>query len=243
MSIFVRVWLWLFLVLYSWNNHSMADVAAKDYQQFWLWAGVHPPVSILQHSQILYILQGEIGGNSHQPELHIQGVSPVLFSNQQLWLVWRVQRLDWSPVIVNTIINRTRLWQQKGNQIKGIQIDFDARTLQLNQYSDFLRQLRLQLPSNWQISITGLLDWTKTGDINSINQLNGVIDELVVQTYQGRQTVNNYGNYLTSLKRLTIPFKIGLVQGGDWDATWQKRLQQQPLYQGEVVFLLNNDKR
>ena len=88
-----------------------------------------------------------------------------------------------------------------------------------------------------------MLDWTKTGDINSINQLNGVIDELVVQTYQGRHTLNNYVDYLTSLNRLTIPFKIGLVQGGDWDTTWQKRLQQQPLYQGEVVFLLNQAKQ
>ena len=110
-SLFVRIWLWLFLVIYGWSNPAIAAVTAKDYQQFWLWAGVHPPISILQHSQILYILQGEIGGNAHQPQLNIQGVSPVLFSNQQLWLVWRVQRLDWSPVIVNTIINRTRLWQ------------------------------------------------------------------------------------------------------------------------------------
>lgn len=87
------------------------------------------------------------------------------------------------------------------------------------------------------------LDWTKTGDINSINQLNGVVDELVVQTYQGHHTVNNYREYLASLKRLTILFKIGLVQGGDWDVTWQKRLQQQPLYQGEVVFLMNQAPR
>lgn len=223
------------------NNLALAAVKANDYQQFWLWAGVHPDVSILQHTHTLYVLQGEVSGNGSRPRLQIQGVSPVKLPVKELWLAWRVQRLDWSATILNTMIKRANLWQHKHNHVVGIQIDFDARTPQLANYAAFLTKIRQQLPSHLQLSITGLLDWTQTGDVNTLNQLDGVIAELVVQTYRGRKTITTYNQYLASLNRLTIPFKIGLVEGGDWDTTWQNKLHN-AFYRGEVVFLVNPHK-
>jgi len=45
-----------------------------------------------------------------------------------------------------------------------------------------------------------------------------------------------------ALLKLTLPFKIGLVQQGAWNTQWQQRLAASPFYRGEVVFLLNSPK-
>ena len=52
--------------------------------------------------------------------------------------------------------------------------------------------------------------------------------------------VKNKGG-TTYLRQLIFyqPFKLGLVQGGEWDTGWQRRLAHLPNYGGEVVFLLN----
>ena len=75
-----------------------------------------------------------------------------------------MERLDWDEALLKSLTNQLAAWQRKGNEVRGVQIDFDARTHRLD-YGDFLRQLRRQLPADCAISITGLLDWTRTGDV------------------------------------------------------------------------------
>ncbi|MDU1026568.1 MAG: DUF3142 domain-containing protein, partial [Leclercia adecarboxylata] len=124
-----------------------------------------------------------------------------------------------------------------GNQVVGLQVDFDAATHQLADYARFLQQLRQQLPPEFSLGVTGLLDWAKTGDVATLNAL--AVDELVIQSYQGRHTVDNYQAYLPALTRLYIPFKLGLVQGGKRDVLAEAQLQRSPWYRGTVVFMLN----
>jgi hypothetical protein len=59
----------------------------------------------------------------------------------------------------------------------------------------------------------------------------------VLQTYQGRHTIPSYQAYMASLGRVTIPFKIGLAEGGDWTAP--PDLATNPWFRGYVVFLSN----
>lgn len=218
---------------------ACAAVKAGDYRQFWLWAGVRAQPGVLERAETLYVLQGEVGGNGPTAAVAIQGVSPGLLPVREVWLAWRVQRLDWGPGVVNALLARVKLWRHRGATVTGIQIDFDARSLKLDGYADFLRRLRPQLPPDCRLSITGLLDWTQTGDVHTLNGLQGIVDEVVVQTYRGRRTEPEYGRYLDSLDSLTLPFKVGLVQGGDWEAGHQVRLARHPGYRGEVVFLVN----
>ncbi|MDH2432024.1 DUF3142 domain-containing protein [Pokkaliibacter sp. MBI-7] len=221
-------------------NVVWAEVQAPQYRQFWLWAGVKPQ-PVLQQAEQLYVLQGQINGNaSGQVSFSRQGPAVVRAVGQaRVWLAYRVRTLQWDDSIVLSIRNQLQYWQQAGRTPVGIQLDFDAGSYQLGRYADFLRQLREQLPAQYRLSITGLLDWTRTGDVATLNSLTGTVDELVVQTYQGRHSVAGYERYLASLSQLRIPFKVGLVQGGEWDVDWQRQLQQSPYYRGEVVFLLN----
>ena len=141
------------------------------------------------------------------------------------------------------LLRQRAAWQAYGNQVVGIQIDFDAATPKLANYARFLRQLRQQLPADCRLSITGLLDWGANGDLATLNGLAGVVDELVVQTYRGRHTVTDYQSYLPALQQLTLPFKLGLVQHGAWQPDWQRTFRRQPNYRGEVVFLVNNTNK
>ncbi|NTW53143.1 MAG: DUF3142 domain-containing protein, partial [Chlorobiaceae bacterium] len=166
-----------------------------------------------------------------------QGMPVARIKKGQVWLVYRVETLHWTPDIVHQLIFRLKEWQRSGNPIVGLQIDFDAGSLYLNEYATFLRQLRSELPAEYRLSISGLLDWSSTGDVTAINGLADVIDEMVIQTYQGRKTIANYQAYLPALKRLRVPFRIGVVQDGEWQAP--DDLEYNPMFRGYVMFLLN----
>lgn len=223
------------------SSSAQADtitVNAAHYQDFWLWAAVRPQ-PVLHQAQTLYLHQGEIARRRGKTIFLRQGIPPSKLRIPQIWLSYRMTTLTLSDDHLNRILKRQESWRRQGNQVKGIQIDFDAKSYQLAGYVDFLQQLRKRLPADDQISITGLLDWSKTGDVAELNRLQGSVDELVVQTYQGYGTITNYSAYLPALMKLTIPFRIGLVQHGEWDRQWQQRLAASPYYRGEVVFLVN----
>ena len=215
-------------------------VDAADYDAFWLWAGVAPQ-PVLAKAKSLYILQGQVGFSPVDPRarghLIAQGGATPRLRTGRVWIVYRAHTLNWPPEIYGQILRQWRIWRDSGVPVAGIQIDFDARTRHLDQYQAFLRDLRRRLPANCRLSITGLLDWSSQGDSTVLNGLNGVVDEIVLQTYQGRRTIPGYQAYLASLSKLTVPFRIGLAQGGEWSAP--ASLAANPYFRGYVVFLQN----
>jgi hypothetical protein len=93
------------------------------------------------------------------------------------------------------------------------------------------------LPAQYRLGITGLLDWSANGDPKGLDSLAGTVDEVVLQIYQGRRVIPGYGAYLAKLGRLKIPFRVGLLQNGEW--TPPPDLASNPRFQGYVVFLRN----
>ncbi len=220
---------------------AVADtVRAGDYDAFWLWAGVKPsPALTRAHS--LYILQGQVGFSPRDPtatgHLIAQGGATPHLHQGEVWIVYRAHTLNWSPQTYTQVLARVQKWRAAGVPVAGIQIDFDARTRHLDAYQAFLRDLRRRLPPGCKLSITGLLDWSSSGDSTALNSLGTVVDEIVLQTYQGRRTIPGYAAYLSSLERLKVPFKVGLAEGGDWSAP--PALAANPQFRGYVVFLEN----
>ncbi|PQY92045.1 DUF3142 domain-containing protein, partial [Cronobacter sakazakii] len=131
-------------------------------------------------------------------------------------------------------------WAQAGNPVTGLQIDFDAATRRIGDYGQFLTRLRARLDGRFALGVTGLLDWAQTGSVAQLNAL--PVDELVVQTYQGRHTVPGYARYLPALLGLRIPFKIGIAQNGEWDKAQEKTLAASPWYRGVVIFVMNGER-
>jgi hypothetical protein len=214
-------------------------IRAEDYDAFWLWGGVAPQ-AVLAQARIVYVLQGQVQarrGHDDETDIVAQGIAVPRLRGGEAWLVYRARTLRWTPRIYAVILAQVQRWRAAGNPVAGLQIDFDARTKYLPQYLAFLRELRGHLPPDLKLGITGLLDWSSRADPDTVNQLKNVVDEVVVQTYQGRHTIADYAAYLPRVSRLALPFKIGVIQGGEWQAP--AYLTQSPWFRGYVVFLQN----
>ena len=235
----MRVTLICFGVLLAARGAAAGTVDASQYDAFWLWGGVQPQPALAQ-ARTVYVLQGQIEarrGDESQVRFIAQGGAVPQRLPVEVWLAYRVHTLHWTPRVYRILLAQLGRWREAGNKVAGVEIDFDARTLHLEEYVEFLEELRRQLPSEYRLGITGLMDWSSRADPGQVNELRGVVDEVVVQTYQGRHTIENYAAYLPRVSRLTLPFKIGLIQGGNWDAP--QYLAASPWFRGYVVFLQN----
>jgi hypothetical protein len=210
-------------------------VDAESYDSFWLWAGVREQPA-LAGARTLYLLDGEI--RASRPE-HYVALRPGLprLPGKALWLVVRTDTLDWPDHAVRRLVAGLDRWAAEGNDVQGIQVDFDARTRRLDLYAGFLRTLRNKLPARYRLSVTGLMDWGANADPAVLGALRGVVDEVVVQTYQARETIPGYEAYFRRMRGFPLPFKVGLVQGGRWSAP--VGLAAEPKFRGYVVFLVN----
>lgn len=211
-------------------------INAHDYQRFWIWGRVNP-APYLSHAHELYVLQGEVGFSKAQQHMvfSAQGMGLSRLAPARVWLVYRTTTLQWSPALMQAIVQRLDSWQHYGNQVTGLQIDFDSATAHVDQYAAFLAKIRQQLPLRYQLSVTGLMDWANAKPA-ALHNLKTSVNEIVVQTYQGTRTINNYQAYLPALGRLEIPFKIGLVQHGQWAPS--HAVEKNPYFKGYVIFLL-----
>jgi hypothetical protein len=219
---------------------AVADeaVRAADYDSFWLWAGVRARPE-LDKAKTIYLLQGEIGPDrlNGAMRLKAQGGAAPGPHTQALWLAYRVRSLDWGPEIAAAIAHRLSLWRAEPGPVVGIQLDFDASTRGLKGYAAFLKALRQTLPADCAMSVTGLMDWASQASPEDLDELAGTVDEVIFQTYRGRQTVKDIDAYLSRLDRVRIPFRLGLAEGAQWSPPINLTLNRH--FQGYVVFLRN----
>ena len=193
---------------------------------------------MLSKAKTIYILEGEIR-EGPQPFVHrLRGGTPRV-KHAVVWLVYRVETILWGPDVVAQIKSDLARWRRAGARAVGVQIDFDAATRGLGRYADFLKKLRERLPADCKLGVTGLMDWSSRADPAGLKAIAGTVDEIIIQTYQGRQTIPGYDRYLAQLDRLDIDYKLGLVQGGIWTAP--PALKDDRHFRGYVVFLLNPD--
>lgn len=223
----------LALVLASCSPADPDRVLADRYDSFWLWAGVDAPPAVAR-AKTIYLLDGEVRGRPAR-FVPLRAATPRT-RGPEIWLVVRTDTLDWPDGAAEALSRRADDWAAAGNRVAGVQLDFDARTHHLDDYARFLQRFRRELPPRYRLSITGLMDWSANGDPEALAKLKGVVDEVVIQTYQGRSTIWGYERYFERMKRFPIPFKVGLVENGRW--VEPAGLRSEPNFRGYVVFLL-----
>jgi Protein of unknown function (DUF3142) len=227
----------LALALASCRDPDRVD--ARDYEAFWLWAGVTPQ-PVLHRARTIYLLDGEVRAKEAGRYMSLRPEPPRL-PNKQVWLVVRTDTLHWPAPAYVALAKRLERWRAAGNGLQGLQLDFDARTRHLDEYAAFLTNLRRRLPARYKLSVTGLLDWSANGDPRSLVKLRGTIDEVVIQTYQGRETIPGYEPYFERMQGFDVPFRVGLVQGGRWREP--PGIRSNRAFRGYVVFLLQPRRR
>ena len=222
------------LALGSCQGEPAGTVDPRHYDAFFLWPGMRPP-DLPGGPKVVYLLAGELRGSDANHFVPLRAVPHV--PSAEVWLTVRAERLDWGEGVYSQVLGELAQWQLAGNHVAGLQVDFDAATRGLDGYAVFLADLRRRLPPRYRLSVTGLMDWSAQGDPGALAKLNGILDEVVIQTYQGRHTIPGYQRYMESLTRLAVPHRIGLVEGGEWQAP--AGLAKDRLFRGYVVFLLN----
>jgi hypothetical protein len=218
---------------------ATSTIDANHFDSFWIWGNIQS-APYLSKAKELYILQGEIrySKQKHSSILIPQGVSILKLPRQKIWLVFRTHHLVWNEQNYQTVFKRLEHWRNQGNQVQGLQIDFDSRTDDLKEYALFLENFRKRLPPYYQLSITGLLDWTNFKDQKTLTILKNNISELVIQTYQGTTTIPNYPQYLKRISAMQLPYKIGFVQNGLRQNNSNNL--NDPHFKGYVIFLLRS---
>lgn len=210
-------------------------VDPADHDAFFVWAGVSPS-SVLERARAVYLLAGEVRRDGGYVPLR----ADPRVRHAEVWMVVRAQRIDWSPALEQRLIHDLDRWAVR-NRLAGLQIDFDASTRHLDSYGAFLAGLRARLPQRYRLSVTGLMDWSANADPAALTGLRGVVDEIVVQSYQGRHTIPGYSAYLKRMTRLPVPFRVAIVERGQWrEPGW---LRSAANYRGTVVFLLPRPRR
>lgn len=198
---------------------------------YFLWAGVPAPAELDQAASV-YALAGEV--RLAAPGRFVSLRQPPTVSGPQVWFVVRTETLEWSDAVYSRLDAEIARWDRSTNLV-GVQVDFDAGTRGLDRYGAFLRDFRQRLPERYRLSITGLMDWSAHGDADALAGLAGVVDEVVIQTYQGRSTIPDYERYLAGLERLPMDYRIGIVEDGQWRAP--PELAGDANYRGTVTFL------
>jgi hypothetical protein len=192
----------------------------------------------LSAQDILYIHQGLIKRNkSGALEFHRQGLYPSQQQSNKIFLTIRMETMDRSDQFQKLIHLLIQRWTQEGNTITGIQLDFDSPSKQLNQYVDYLKWIRNQLPKTLRLSVTGLADWAAQPDRSLLTELSKVTDEIIFQLYEGRSSIPSLPDYLKRIEKLKIPFKLGILPSMILDRKQFEQIEKNPNFKGWTLFL------
>jgi len=102
------------------------------------------------------------------------------------WLVYRYERqgvpgLPAAVQLAGEISHLQAEARERNLHVVGIQLDIDSPTSALPRYAEFLREVRKDLPEGFEISITALLDWFRSG--TAIDDVIKHVDKFVPQFY------------------------------------------------------------
>ncbi len=188
----------------------------------------------MAQAEAVYLLWGELQRGDPARIVTMRRSVPTAQSGER-WLVVRADRLDWGEAAYAQLLDAARSWDRDG-RLTGVQIDFDSSTGELRNYAAFLADMRKRLPDGLKLSATGLMDWPANASDADLAAMRGALDEIVIQTYAGTTTIPEYPRYLAAAKRLRMPYRVAVVEDGEWAAP--EHLASDPDFRGYVVFLL-----
>lgn len=225
-------------IFWGFNLSSKEDDWARP-RDYWVWAGVNLKlISEVTPTTSLYLHQGHFDVLKGKVQFRRLGLFPHPLENP-IYLVYRIKGgLPRFDQILEAFKKQVLLWERKGVIVKGLQLDFDSPTSKLLEYGNFLQKLKSKIPSQYQLSITGLGDWALNGDSAVLEKISQSVDEIVFQLYQGRSHFSDIDGYVKALSRLKIPFKIGLLYNQEGEDI-EEKLKNIPSYTGSIIFVQN----
>jgi hypothetical protein len=224
----------LVLILIGISLHGEPGDKSKSVS-YWLWAGI--TAKDAPANSELYVFQGGIYTKEGKTSHERQGLYPHPIKSSKLFLVYRLEgQLPDAKDVIEIFQRSVARWQRHPVSVSGMQIDFDAPTSKLAEYSRFLNDIRKELPKEYSLSVTGLCDWAISGNQEAMRLISSSTDEIVFQLYQGRQPLQDIEKYVRVLTEYQWPFRIGLISGSDLPAS-VNTLKSNSNYRGIIYFI------
>lgn len=177
---------------------------------YWLWAGI--TADNAPSDAELYVYQGLITSHDRRMNYRRIGLYPHPIKCTKLFLVYRLEgSLPDPKKLVSIFEDSASQWQRHNIEPVGVQLDFDSPTSKLLIYSNFLKNVRKLLPAKYALSITGLGDWAVYGNINVMKSIAHTTNEIVFQLYQGWLPLPNTPDYIRTLSKYPLKFRVGFL--------------------------------
>jgi hypothetical protein len=205
-----KKYLFLVIVLLITIILSVPLQEKKYATSYWLWAGI--TAQDAPENAEFYVYQGLINTINNTTTYNRIGLYPHPIKSKKLFLAYRLEGdLPNAKEIISIFKDNILKWQRHSLTVNGLQLDFDSPTSKLLIYSNFLKEVRKQLPKQYALSITGLGDWAIYGNKKAMQSIAKVTDEIVFQLYQGWHPLPNIEDYIRALKNYPMPFRVGFL--------------------------------
>lgn len=175
-------------------SYSGQERPAKWTTGFWFWQGSSSEVALAgEPLDVLFVQVGRIEHHNAPASWdptgpwHVYGTLPEqLPPAKEYWLVFRydeqgVPDETVAPMLARELSELRAAARKRQLNVVGVQLDIDSPTNALPRYASFLREVRKSLPPGFQISITALLDWFRSGTATA--EVIRETDEFVPQFY------------------------------------------------------------
>ena len=203
-----------------------------------IWAWRPSAIGDLREIDTPYIFQGLFWITNDREVYEFQGIKPFPVRESDCDLVLTYRLNDLVPVEMLTVryqVHR-KAWENKGNRVSGLQIDFDSPSAGLGKYAQWLNDLRSALSTDTSVSITGLPDWLISAPVNSLKLLAAQTDFIAFMMYRGTTPIRDPAVYYAVLRRSNLKFKVGLLATQDRDQHLAQ-VQKLPGYIGTSIFI------
>jgi hypothetical protein len=202
---------------------------------YWLWPDMQDLSK--RRDKDLFILQGRFFLKGTAFGFTPIGIKPnSVRSTNRIHLVFRVDQLVPTPVMMEMINSKIQAWEHAGVPVAGIQIDFDSPTFKLLQYAEFLKEVRARLAKQFILTSTGLGDWITTGNQKDLAKLYQFTSEIFFQLYQGQSPLTPSLEVNQRLARFDHPFRVGILGSQKIKTHEMKLLTSNPRFRGLVLF-------
>lgn len=206
----------------------------------WLWAGRSAsavPADLVQTAPV-YVHQATFERphpGREIPPVRRQGLGPINLPGRKIFIVYRLERLPNPAAVADLFSYDADMWRLRGNEIAGLQIDFDSPSGRLGAYIAFLQQLRTGLCDGCALSVTGLADWASSASRSELLRLADSTDEIIFQLYNGKSPIPALSQYAAHISRFERPFKVGILPSQRDNLPFN--LLSSPQFRGAVIFL------
>lgn len=179
-------------------------------RSYWIWSP--HDLSYVDADAELILYQGDVDTAWRFEQ---RGIQPhPLQHDGPITLLFRLYSLGPAEDVAAQYQQFKQDWARRGVAVQGLQIDYDSPSSRLDEYRQWLQELRAALPGE-PLSATTLATYVFDAP-EAFARLAGEVDYLAMQLYQGHAPHTNYRAVINYLRAEQLPHRVGVTLSPDF---------------------------